>query len=478
MNALLPMTPAPKPSLRTRLTQGGIALAMFFISGTLQAQEEIAETDKQLKSAAEKLDTELEATLAELTAVRNRIAEEKPPLATKMQETAATLRAKQREYDIARSSREAIETEFEKTEKELQLWRDERAYLDGLLFDFRKNYEASSSLARSSELSALLLAADQPDEEGTAARVDLISEAIGDLKLRSSLPTIKGEAIGPDGVLHPGTFVEIGPISWFIDEAGEISGLISPTSALTPEVIPGTTSRAQIEALIAGKDASPTFDPTLGTAVALEEVEDTLVEHILKGGIWIYPILFLALVSFLVAIVKFFSMIRLREIGPGTITAIVAHLKAGETAEAKQSLAGIAHPTAEILDYGVAHANLPRAALEEKLYEKHLSLLPKLQRGLPFIAIAAATAPLLGLLGTVTGMINTFQKITVFGTGDAKPLAGGISEALVTTEFGLMVAIPSLIAHALLSRRAAGVRSNMEMSSLAFLNGVKPLESN
>lgn len=456
----------------------GVVTAMFIILGDVTAQDRPEAIDIKLKASAEQLDAELEATLAELTALRDQIAVEKPPLAAKMQETAATLREKQREYDIARSSREAIESEFEKAEKELRLWRDERAYLDGLLFDFRKNYEASSSLARSSELSELLLAADQPDEAGTAARVDLVAEAITDLSSVVTSPGIKGEAIGPDGVLHPGTFIEIGPVSWFLDEAGKISGLVSPTSALTPEVIPGTAERKEIEALLAGKDASPLFDPTLGTAVALEEVEDTLIEHILKGGIWIYPILLLALVSFLVAIFKFLSMLRLRELGPGTVSAVVAHLKDGESAAARQTLTGIAHPTTEILDYGIEHADLPRAALEEKLYEKHLSLLPKLQRGLPFIAIAAATAPLLGLLGTVTGMINTFQKITVFGTGDAKPLAGGISEALVTTEFGLMVAIPSLIAHALLSRRAAGIRANMEMSSLAFLNGIKPLESN
>jgi biopolymer transport protein ExbB len=88
------------------------------------------------------------------------------------------------------------------------------------------------------------------------------------------------------------------------------------------------------------------------------------------------------------------------------------------------------------------------------------------------LALSAAAAPLLGLLGTVTGMINTFNMITVFGAGDPKTLAGGISEALITTEFGLVVAIPSLLLHAVLSRRVKGVLASMEQTTVAFINGL------
>ena len=92
---------------------------------------------------------------------------------------------------------------------------------------------------------------------------------------------------------------------------------------------------------------------------------------------------------------------------------------------------------------------------------------------IPFIAVVAATAPLMGLLGTVTGMIKTFKLITVFGTGDARSLSSGISEALVTTEFGLCVAIPALIIHALLLRRTKGVLASMEQTAVAFKNGLE-----
>ena len=86
----------------------------------------------------------------------------------------------------------------------------------------------------------------------------------------------------------------------------------------------------------------------------------------------------------------------------------------------------------------------------------------KLEKALPLIAVTAATAPLLGLLGTVTGMIDVFRQITNFANPENSELARGISEALVTTKFGLVTAIPSLIAHALLTRRLQGIISKME----------------
>jgi len=104
------------------------------------------------------------------------------------------------------------------------------------------------------------------------------------------------------------------------------------------------------------------------------------------------------------------------------------------------------------------------------MYEKMLSAKMKLQSLLPFVAISASSAPLLGLLGTVTGIINTFKLITIFGSGDVKTLSGGISEALITTEFGLIVAIPSLLLHAFLSRKSRGMIDQMEKAAVSFMN--------
>ena len=102
---------------------------------------------------------------------------------------------------------------------------------------------------------------------------------------------------------------------------------------------------------------------------------------------------------------------------------------------------------------------------------------PNLERFLAFLALSAAAAPLMGLLGTVIGMIKTFQLITIYGTGDPKGLASGISEALVTTEFGLIVAIPILVVHGLLSRMARQKIGQLEQVAISLVNGIHGIQN-
>ena len=104
------------------------------------------------------------------------------------------------------------------------------------------------------------------------------------------------------------------------------------------------------------------------------------------------------------------------------------------------------------------------------MHERALAVLPLLDRHLGLLAVLGGVAPLLGLLGTVTGMIHTFQLVTVFGSGDAKLLSGGISEALVTTEAGLIIAVPVLLVHAFLSRRVRTLVAALEQTVVGFVN--------
>ncbi|HDZ24228.1 MAG TPA: MotA/TolQ/ExbB proton channel family protein [Desulfobacteraceae bacterium] len=100
--------------------------------------------------------------------------------------------------------------------------------------------------------------------------------------------------------------------------------------------------------------------------------------------------------------------------------------------------------------------------LDQKLLDQYaMEERPVLKRNLALIAVLAAVAPLLGLLGTVTGMMNTFNVIAVFGTGNARGMASGISEALITTQCGLLVAIPGLFMSAFLSRRADRIENGL-----------------
>nr|MBX2852955.1 MotA/TolQ/ExbB proton channel family protein [Phycisphaeraceae bacterium] len=129
-------------------------------------------------------------------------------------------------------------------------------------------------------------------------------------------------------------------------------------------------------------------------------------------------------------------------------------------------------PSGKMLRAGADHLGAPRELIEEVMYEKVLKTKLKVQRALPFIAICAAAAPLLGLLGTVSGIINTFKMMQISGGSDMQNVSGGISEALITTKYGLIVAIPALILHVFLSRMARSVIDKMEKSGVAFINQV------
>lgn len=126
----------------------------------------------------------------------------------------------------------------------------------------------------------------------------------------------------------------------------------------------------------------------------------------------------------------------------------------------------------DLLAAAIEHIDEKKEYIEEVLYEKMLGARMRLERGLPFLALAATTGPLMGLLGTVTGMIATFKIISSFGGGDPKMLAAGISEALICTATGMAVAIPALLFHAFLSRRAKAIIGSMEQTSVGFVNGL------
>ena len=181
------------------------------------------------------------------------------------------------------------------------------------------------------------------------------------------------------------------------------------------------------------------LDPTHGVILSSLVQSPNLQERINQGGIVGYVIIALGLLGVLLSLERLISL---------TIagTRVKRQLK-NDTPSDDNALGRVLQ---------VYHSNrqVDTETLELKLGEAILKETPALQRGILFIKVISVVAPLLGLLGTVTGMINTFQAITLFGTGDPKTMAGGISQALVTTVLGLTVAIPTVLLHTIVSGRS------------------------
>jgi biopolymer transport protein ExbB len=285
----------------------------------------------------------------------------------------------------------------------------------------------------------------------------------------------EGTAVDTEGKVLPGSFVLAGPVAIFrsgdgtkIGTADQRLGSLEPnvTPYENPEVL-----KAAGEYIVSGVGGMP-FDPTLGQAHRIAETEETLWEHIKAGGPVMWPIGILAGAALLVALFKWVMMLFVRMPSERRVRELLRAVGAGDRAKATALVAKLPGPLGRMLETGVATMDSGRDVMEESMYEIMHKTQLKAQSLLPFVAISAAAAPLLGLLGTVTGIMNTFSLITIYGTGDVKTLSSGISEALITTEYGLIVAIPSLLLHAYLSSKARKISNRLETAGISFVNEV------
>lgn len=156
--------------------------------------------------------------------------------------------------------------------------------------------------------------------------------------------------------------------------------------------------------------------------------------------------------------------------GEGVIAPVLRHLENDRVQEALALTRGGGDPVRRVLAVTVGNFDKPRAQVEDLASETVLHEQRGLSRFGALILVLAAVAPLLGLLGTVTGMISTFDIITEFGTGNPKLLSGGISEALITTEYGLLVAIPTLLLGHVLNGWSDRIRDRLDAAALSVIN--------
>jgi len=195
-------------------------------------------------------------------------------------------------------------------------------------------------------------------------------------------------------------------------------------------------------------------DVTRGGILALLVESPTIGERVNQGGIVGYCIIGLGLVGLLIAIWRW--------IGLSNDGRKVA-------AQLKRDSASTDNPLGRVLSAYESNRNADTETIELKLSEAALKELPELTKGLLFIKVISVVAPLMGLLGTVTGMIKTFQVITLYGAGDPKMMAGGISQALMTTVLGLVVAIPMVLIHTLVSGQSRKIINILHSQSAGIV---------
>jgi biopolymer transport protein ExbB len=191
-----------------------------------------------------------------------------------------------------------------------------------------------------------------------------------------------------------------------------------------------------------------------------------LVGWFRSGGFFMWAILLVGLAGLVIILDRLWWLNRTR-CAPGLVDRVLVSVNT--STDVAPLLAAPLTPLHRVLAAGVASLAQPRPAREAALEQALLAEQSALERGLSLLAVLAATAPLLGLLGTVTGMIGMFQTIAGHGAGNLRLLSGSISIALVTTQFGLLTAVPLLLSHAWLARVVERRQALLDEAASGFL---------
>ncbi|MET4000204.1 MotA/TolQ/ExbB proton channel family protein [Marinobacterium sp. MBR-109] len=265
--------------------------------------------------------------------------------------------------------------------------------------------------------------------------------------------------ITPDGKRLDADILRIGPFT-AIDADGQYLNYTGTVLQQLP-VQPAGSVTSQARGFVRGDGNAVVVDPSRGNLLALLAQTPNLTERIAQGGLVGYIILSLGGIGLLVALWKLITTVAIE-------LSVRNQLRQPQQAQSN-------NPLGRVMRAGEAGRTTDETEL--RVDEALLKEAPLLERGLTLLKLVAAVAPLLGLLGTVTGMIGTFQSITLFGTGDPKLMAGGISQALMTTVLGLCVAIPLLFCHSLLAARSRRLLQLLQQKGLALLAAQRERQS-
>ncbi len=438
------------------------------------------QTDADFSLATDSVSNDLNAALQQLSQLSDSIAEEKIPLARELRELEEQILQRRDDVRQLQADTGLIQSDSQQLSKELEAKEKRLGNLFEQLDDYVRLFESRIHISELSQYKDVIetgLAAGREEamtKDRLSPQLKTIEESLN--RLESLLGGIRfdGSALSANGTLEKGKFSKIGPITLFASSESTEAGLarheinsMEASLQLVPE-----PHQAPVRSIVESGNGMLPLDPTDGEAFENASTEETLIEHLARGGIVMIPILLLALLAALIAIWKTIELSRIRSVEAYDVQSVLDHLSKKEKEEADQHANKIGGPGGQILSIAIQHANASKELLEEVLLEQILHIRPRLEKMLQFINLTAAIAPLLGLLGTVTGMIHTFQLITVNGTGDAKTLSSGISEALITTEIGLIVAVGALLVHGILSRRVKNTTASLERAAVSFVNGL------
>ncbi|WP_394222968.1 MotA/TolQ/ExbB proton channel family protein [Alteromonas gracilis] len=433
---------ARNPMLKSSLTAVCIVLCAAAVSlPTVASPEESMLAN--IKQAKNRLDR-----------TERRISKERVKLANELRALEQQVIKLRNETIVARRKMDERTLSLTQLENRLSSWSEQQAFQQNLLNRFLLQTGVNSA-----SLSEMTLS-DKLQRVGEKAQAFANQQT----------PNFSaGQVVLPNGEVTHAKVLTLGPVTWYLAQSQSVAGTAErkKMSEHTEDLFTSTStfSGTDIESLsnlARSGSGSIKLDPTLGRAATREQVSEGVIEHVVKGGVWVIPIVLFALIATFIALFKVIQLWRLPKVKQ------VASGKALVNMVGSSGIGFFDGMQRELYDI-TKRASTPTER-DDELFSALQRHKFKLEKYNGTIAVTAAVAPLLGLLGTVSGMIETFRMMTAFGSSDPEVISGGIAKALVTTELGLVVAIPALILNAVLSRKARHYYDELESFALVLSN--------
>jgi biopolymer transport protein ExbB len=416
------------------------------------------------------------------------------------------LEQKNSEMERVRESIEALQRDVEELKSRLE---NEKVQFQGLS-DIQRN--AVGEMARELDKRFPLLIPERQEKvnqvkKSAETKKDSPSEILDEvidlhlqeIQLTREIILVKREFLTADKTTGRGTFVRTGMVgAAYKDENTQKAGIMLRTSYssgklfewredLTPDALQvlkenmdrleaAVNENRQLETAVLPMDILRTRAVGKGYTRGEQKGFTGAAKGYFKaGGIWMWPLAAIALAALLLLFERFWSWSRKNTGNASLFNKVLEQAREGKITEAQKlcksrKTSAVLRAISAVLD----NREKSREVAEKELQEVILQEGPALEKRLTTISVLGAAAPLLGLLGTVAGMIQLFESITLYGTSDPKLMAGGISIALITTQTGLAIAVPIMIVHNFMANRVDALINKMETYALKSLNLLWP----
>ncbi|MGK0515023.1 MAG: biopolymer transport protein ExbB [Gammaproteobacteria bacterium] len=381
-----------------------------------------------------------------LSKTQNSISKEQATLAKQIFTKQQSLSKLREQAAVNRRLADENTLSLDQLQTRLDTWQQQQQYQLNLLSRFvRQNTSNSTS-----------------SNESANSQNELLSRVVSLINNQEQAlyPQLKKQSVVlSNGELSQANTLQVGPVAWFSTQTPKLMGLLNlddESNALKVALVQSTSDDNPLDNTLKQNGVGSTlltFDPSLTHLVTSQAQQESPLEHLEKGGLWAIPIILFACFALTIALLKAAQLLRLSKIKMHSQMQLQQFFKAENSSE----FAGMQQQLFNLTLQSEKGQVRDDQLFNQLIHDKH-----KLDNFIGAIAVTAAVAPLLGLLGTVSGMIETFKMMTLFGSGDPEVVSGGIAQALITTELGLVVAIPALVLNALLSRKAKAYYSQLE----------------